>query len=201
MQINRIQNNNINTNFRALKINSKVRTELEGLSLQDLKAIKKLGEDVKSVKLYDVCFEDHIDTPTIRSTRLNDNVDYLKEFKDEEKTLGQHYYVKCDDMVFEGIRPRQPKIFEALFGDFAFSKYELFKGQNKFKQIATLTKMLEKDELNQQAKIKKAMIDDVKKHSKEDAKVLERQHAVDDLMDNHQYEAKKPKNIWSRFFN
>ena len=91
MQINRIQNNNINTNFRALKINSKVRTELEGLSLQDLKAIKKLGEDVKDVKLYDVCFEDHIDTPTIRSTRLNDNVDYLKKFKDEEKTLGQHY--------------------------------------------------------------------------------------------------------------
>ena len=104
-------------------------------------------------------------------------------------------------MQGQGIHPDEPKLFKRLFGILAKSKYALFKEVNEFKQIATLTKMLEKDELNQQAKIKKAMIDDVKKHSKEDAKALELQHAVDDLMDNHQYEAKKPKNMWSRFFN
>ena len=199
MQINKIQNNS--TNFRALKINSKLRPELEGLSLQDLKAIKKLGEDVKGVKLYDVCFEDHIDTPTIRSTRLNDNVDYLKEFKDEEKTLGQHYYIQCDDMVYEGIRPRQPKIFEALFGNLAFSKYELFKGQNKFKQIANLTKMLEKNDLKIDAEIKKYKTEQATKQSKETAQTLEKQHAVDNIMNNHEYvEPKSKDNFISKIF-
>lgn len=199
MQINKIQNNS--TNFRALKINSKLRPEVEKLDINKIRAFKQLGEEVKNVRLYDICFENNLTTPTIRNTKLANQKDYLKEFREEEKTLGERYFVECGNATCQGIHPDEPKLFKRLFGILAKSKYALFKEVNEFKQIATLTKMLEKDELNQQAKIKKAMIDDVKKHSKEDAKALERQHAVDDLMDNHQYEANKPKNIWSRFFN
>lgn len=199
MQINKIQNNS--TNFRALKINSKLRPEVEKLDINKIKAFKQLGEEVKNVRLYDICFENNLTTPTIRNTKLANQKDYLKEFREEEKTLGEHYFVEYGNATYQGIHPDEPKLFKRLFGILAKSKYALFKEVNEFKQIATLTKMLEKDELNQQAKIKKAMIDDVKKHSKEDAKALERQHAVDDLMDNHQYEANKPKNMWSRFFN
>ena len=199
MQINKIQNNS--TNFRALKINSKLRPEVEKLDINKIRAFKQLGEEVKNVRLYDICFENNLTTPTIHNTKLADQKDYLKEFREEEKTLGEHYFVECGNATYKGIHPDEPKLFKRLFGILAKSKYALFKEVNEFKQIATLTKMLEKDELNQQAKIKKAMIDDVKKHSKEDAKALELQHAVDDLMDNHQYEANKPKNMWSRFFN
>lgn len=199
MQINKIQNNS--TNFRALKINSKLRPEVEKLDINQIRALKQLGEEVKSVRLYDICFENNLTTPTIRNTKLANQKDYLKEFREEEKKLGENYFVECGNATYQGIHPDEPKLFKRLFGILAKSKYALFKEVNEFKQIATLTKMLEKDELNQQAKIKKAMIDDVKKHSKEDAKALELQHAADDLMDNHQYEANKPKNMWSRFFN
>lgn len=199
MQINKIQNNS--TNFRALKINSKLRPEVEKLDINQIRALKQLGEEVKSVRLYDICFENNLTTPTIRNTKLANQKDYLKEFREEEKTLGERYFLECENATYQGIHPNEPKLFKRLFGILAKSKYALFKEVNEFKQIATLTKMLEKDELNQQAKIKKAMIDDVKKHSKEDAKALERQHAADDLMENHQYEANKPKNMWSRFFN
>lgn len=199
MQINKIQNNS--TNFRALKINSKLRPEVEKLDINQIRAFKQLGEEVKNVRLYDICFENNLTTPTIRNTKLANQKDYLKEFREEEKKLGENYFVECENATYQGIHPNEPKLFKRLFGILAKSKYALFKEVNEFKQIATLTKMLEKDELNQQAKIKKTMIDDVKKHSKEDAKALELQHAVDDLMDNHQYEANKPKNMWSRFFN
>lgn len=199
MQINKIQNNS--TNFRALKINSKLRPEVEKLDINQIRAFKQLGEEVKNVRLYDICFENNLTTPTIRNTKLTNQKDYLKEFREEEKKLGEHYFVECGNATYQGIHPDEPKLFKRLFGILAKSKYALFKEVNEFKQIATLTKMLEKDELNQQAKIKKAMIDDVKKHSKEDAKALELKHAADDLMDNHQYEANKPKNMWSRFFN
>lgn len=199
MQINKIQNNS--TNFRALKINSKLRPEVEKLDINKIRAFKQLGEEVKNVRLYDICFENNLTTPTIRNTKLADQKDYLKEFREEEKKLGEHYFVECGNATYQSIHPDEPKLFRRLFGILAKSKYALFKEVNEFKQIATLTKMLEKDELNQQAKIKKAMIDDVKKHSKEDAKALELQHAVDDLMDNHQYEAKKPKSMWSNLFN
>ena len=199
MQINKIQNNS--TNFRALKINSKLRPEVEKLDINQIRALKQLGEEVKNVRLYDICFENNLTTPTIRNTKLANQKDYLKEFREEEKTLGEHYFVEYGNATYQGFHPDEPKLFKRLFGILAKSKYALFKEVNEFKQIATLTKMLEKDELNQQAKIKKAMIDDVKKHSKEDAKALERQHAVDDLMENHQYEANKPKSMWSRFFN
>lgn len=199
MQINKIQNNS--TNFRALKINSKLRPEVEKLDINQIRALKQLGEEVKNVRLYDICFENNLTTPTIRNTKLANQKDYLKEFREEEKKLGENYFVECGNATYQGIHPDEPKLFKRLFGILAKSKYALFKEVNEFKQIATLTKMLEKDELNQQAKIKKAMIDDVKKHSKEDAKALELQHAADDLMDNHQYEANKPKNMWSRFFN
>ena len=67
MQVNSAQNNN--TSFQALKINSKLKSELEKLSLQQIKAIKKLGEDVKGVRHYDICFEDNIVTPKIRRTK------------------------------------------------------------------------------------------------------------------------------------
>lgn len=199
MQINKIQNNS--TNFRALKINSKLRPEVEKLDINKIRAFKQLGEEVKNVRLYDICFENNLTTPTIRNTKLANQKDYLKEFREEEKTLGEHYFVEYGNATYQGIHPDEPKLFKRLFGILAKSKYALFKEVNEFKQIATLTKMLEKDELNQQAKIKKAMIDDVKKHSKEDAKALELQHAVDDLMDNHQYEEKKPKSMWSNLFN
>ena len=87
MQVNSAQNNN--TSFQALKINSKLKSELEKLSLQQIKAIKKLGEDVKGVRHYDICFEDNIVTPKIRRTKSRDKKDYLQEFRDEEKLLGK----------------------------------------------------------------------------------------------------------------
>ena len=142
MQVNRVQNNN--TNFKALKINSKLRPEVEKLSLQQIKALKRLGEDVKGVRLYDVCFEDNMSSPAIRSTKPMDKKDYLQEFRDEEKKLGKHAFVECGDVTYERILPKEPELFRALFGVLASQKYAEFKNQAEFKQIANLTKFLEK---------------------------------------------------------
>ena len=125
MQINKIQNNS--TNFRALKINSKLRPEVEKLDINQIRALKQLGEEVKNVRLYDICFENNLTTPTIRNTKLANQKDYLKEFREEEKKLGENYFVECGNATYQGIHPDEPKLFKRLFGILAKSKYALFK--------------------------------------------------------------------------
>lgn len=188
MQVNSAQNNN--TSFQALKINSKLKSELEKLSLQQIKAIKKLGEDVKGVRHYDVCFEDNIVTPKIRRTKSRDKKDYLQEFRDEEKLLGKHCKVKLNYLTYERLLP---------YGIQASQKYAEFKKQNEFKQIANLAKFLEKDEINKRNEVKTANIKHATKHSKVAAKALELKFAVEELMHNHQYKA--PNKLLSWLFD
>ena len=59
MKINKIQNNN--TNFKmALKINPKLRADIEKRGLGYTKDLEKLGKDVKDVKLFNICYEDNL---------------------------------------------------------------------------------------------------------------------------------------------
>lgn len=197
MQVNSVQNNN--TSFQALKINSKLKSELEKLSLQKIKAIKKLGEDVKGVRHYDICFEDNIVTPKIRRTKSSDKKDYLQEFRDEEKLLGKHCKVELKYLTYERLLPDEPKLFRDLYGIQASQKYAEFKKQDEFKQIANLAKFLEKDEINKRNEVKTANIKHATKHSKVAAKALELKFAVEELMHNHQYKA--PNKLLSWLFD
>lgn len=82
MRINNVQSNQ---NFgMALKINSKLYPEIEKSGLSHIKKLENLGDDVKNVKMYDVCLEKDAYDLKIRSANPNDNTDYLGNFRREE---------------------------------------------------------------------------------------------------------------------
>ena len=61
MQVNNIQNHN--TNFgMALKINPKLKPQLQSAHFATVERLQKIGKEVENVKLYDVCYENDIYT-------------------------------------------------------------------------------------------------------------------------------------------
>lgn len=65
MQVNNIQNHN--TNFgMALKINPKLKPQLQSAHFATVERLQKIGKEVENVKLYDVCYENDIYTPAVR---------------------------------------------------------------------------------------------------------------------------------------
>lgn len=185
MKINKIQNNN--TNFKmALKINPKLRADIEKRGLGYTKDLEKLGKDVKDVKLFNICYEDNLYTPKIKSVNPNDKKDYLQAFTNEESKLGKFYYVTCGDETFGGYNPDEPQLFKFLFGDKAPEKYKKFKQLTGFGKLAELTRLLEEKELKKISDKKAKEIEENAAKSKEEAKKLELKTAVDDLINNYQ---------------
>ena len=188
MRINNVQNNQ---NFgMALKINSKLNPEIEKSGLLHIENLEKLGNDVKNVKLYNVCIEKNAHDFKIRSTKPNDNTDYLGQFRHEEGLLGKwHEYTcissGCED-TYGGYNPNEPLIFRNLFGQTAADEYKKFKNLSKYEQIAELSKLLEREEQNRIA-------EEVAKQSKEATKLAEEKIynkklkiATNDLMEKYQ---------------
>ena len=123
MQVNNIQNHN--TNFgMALKINPKLKPQLRSAHFATVERLQKIGKEVENVKLYDVCYENDIYTPAVRSAMKNDSKNYFAEIQRQEGLLGKPYTVTCGDDTYQGFNPKYPPIFETLYNDKAYEKYK-----------------------------------------------------------------------------
>ena len=135
MQVNNIQNHN--TNFgMALKINPKLKPQLQSAHFATIERLQKIGKEVENVKLYDVCYENDIYTPTVRSAMKNDSKNYFAEIKRQEGLLGKPYTVTCGDDTYQGFNPKYPSIFETLYKNKAYEKYKQYASlQNRYSNL------------------------------------------------------------------
>ena len=110
MQIRSIDN----TNFQALKISPKLRAELAKSTDRYLKSLDNYGETMADVKLYNVVFEENMNTPKIFHATKNTTRDYFAELKNEENYLGKYYERPAGDDgdTVGGFYPDTPMVLE-----------------------------------------------------------------------------------------
>lgn len=195
MRINNVQSNQ--SFGMALKINSKLYPEIEKSGLSHIANLEKLGNDVKDVKLYDVCIEKDAHDLKIKSTKTNDDTDYLKNFRHEESQLGKWHEFTCVSAgcedTYGGYNPNEPQIFRTLYGKAAMEEYKKFRNLNKYEQVAELSKLLEKKDIAQ-FEIKNAQLSKEKaKLSRERAEKLKIKTATNNLMAKYQVETEPEK--------
>ncbi len=203
MRINNVQSNQ---NFgMALKINSKLYPEIEKSGLSHIANLEKLGDDVKNVKLYDICIEKDAHDFKIRSAKTNDSTDYLGNFRREESNLGKWYEFTCNSAgsedTYGGYYPNEPQIFRTLYGKNAADEYKKFKGLDKYKQIGELSKLLEKRDMAQIERENARIAQENTKLSKERAEKLKLQTATNDLMEKYKTDfAEEEQPVKKNFF-
>lgn len=206
MKVNNVQNTSANINFKmALKINPKLRPEVEKLGPKWVEYFEKLGKRVENVKHYDVCFEDSVYTPAVRSVE-NPQKNYYSALQREEDQLGRFVYLTCGDETYGFYNPNEPEIFRSIYGKEAPKKYASFRGiYDSGVQAAELSKLLEKQKLQRIADMK----------TKEAAKLLKEAQilsekeklnkSIDNLFDKYAgaipEEPTKKKSFWSRLFS
>ena len=202
MRINNVQSNQ---NFgMALKINSKLYPEIEKSGLSHIKKLENLDDNVKNVKMYDVCLEKDAYDLKIRSANPNDNTDYLGNFRREESNLGKWHEFTCNSSgcedTYGGYNPNEPQIFRTLYGKNAADEYKKFKEFDMYKQIGELSKLLEKRDKNNIA-IREAQ--KAKKAAElEEAKAgeLRLKEATNDLMDKYKADFPEEQPIKENLF-
>ncbi len=151
MQVSPIHNSNQNFGM-SLKINPNVKNELSKQSVEYLRSVKKVGEDVKEVKLFDVILDGSL-TPQVKKVGDPKSIDYFAELKEEEPYLGKYCYTAIDDTDISGFfNPTSPNIFRDLYKTKADQRYQEFKKLDALHQAAELSKMLETQELAKKAK-------------------------------------------------
>lgn len=204
MRINSVKRNQ---NFgMALKINSKLYPEIEKSGLSHIANLEKLGNDVKNVKLYDVCLEKDAHDLKIRRANVNDNTDYLATFRREESKLGKWYEYTCvssgSEDTYGGYYPKEPQIFRTLYGESAATEYNKFKTLDRYKQVGELTRLLEKKDMARIEKENARIAQENAKLSKEKEEKLKLQTATNDLMDKYKAdfpeEQSEKKNLFRR---
>ena len=188
MQVNNIQNHN--TNFgMALKINPKLKPQLQSAHFATVERLQKIGKEVENVKLYDVCYENDIYTPTVRSAMKNDSKNYFAEIKRQEGLLGKPYTVTCGDDTYQGFNPKYPSIFETLYKNKAYEKYKQYASlQNVHEQVAELSKILEKRDLMLQRKFEAEKQTKLVKENQIKEQKVKQETAIDNLLSQYQYE-------------
>ena len=188
MQVNNIQNHN--TNFgMALKINPKLKPQLRSAHFATVERLQKIGKEVENVKLYDVCYENDIYTPTVRSAMKNDSKNYFAEIKRQEGLLGKPYTVTCGDDTYQGFNPKYPSIFETLYKNKAYEKYKQYASlQNVHEQVAELSKILEKRDLMLQRKFEAEKQTKLVKENQIKEQKVKQETAIDNLLSQYQYE-------------
>lgn len=206
MQIHSVNN----TNFKALKISPKLRSELVKSTDRYLKSLDNYGEVMADVKLYNVVFEENMNTPKIFHATKNTTIDYFAELKNEEKYLGKYYERPAgfDGDTVGGFYPDTPRVFRILFGENAKERYGKFKTQDTLTQVCEYSRMLEEAEIkeirtNAQAKEQQSFAEAL---NKEAQRKINR--AADELIEKYGYEPSKEvvkindshKSWWKRLF-
>lgn len=206
MKVNNVQNNNANINFKmSLKINPKLRPEIEKLGSKSVEYFEILGKSVENVKHYDVCFEDSVYTPVVRSVE-NPKKNYYAALKREEDQLGRFVYLTCGDDTYGFYNPSEPEIFRSIYKEDAPKKYASFKAiYDSGAQAAELSKLLEKQKLQNIADMKAK---EAAKLAKETQALSEKEKlnkSIDNLLDKYigeiPEEPTKKKGFWSRLFS
>lgn len=188
MQVNNIQNHN--TNFgMALKINPKLKPQLRSAHFATVERLQKIGKEVENVKLYDVCYENDIYTPTVRSAMKNDSKNYFAEIQRQEGLLGKPYTVTCGDDTYQGFNPKYPPIFETLYNNKAYEKYKQYASlPNVHEQAAELSKILEKRDLMSQRTFEAKEQAKLVKENQIKEQKAKQETAIDNLLSQYQYE-------------
>ena len=204
MQIHSVDN----TNFKALKISPKLRAELVKSTDRYLKSLDNYGETMADVKLYNVLFEENMNTPKIFHATKNTTRDYFAELKNEENYLGKYYERPAGDDgdTVGGFYPDTPMVFRKLFGENAKEKYGKFKRQDALTQAAEYSRMLEEaeiKEINKRAK-EEAQQSFAETLKKENQRIVNK--LADELIEKFGYEPPKDiienkKSWWQKLFN
>ncbi len=201
MHINHIDDNN--TNFKALKLNpQKMPALLQKKTIEYILFLNKLGEQYKDVNLYHVILEDSF-VPKIIKEGQKDSKNYYQEFKEQEKHLGEFIYQTCGDETHGYSMPRVPFIFTKIFGENAKRRYENFKNMTPIEQAMELSRLLEKQELNEIAENK---LREAEKLAEENAKLLQKKEhnfAIDNLIEKFKMETaqdSEKKGFFRRLF-
>ena len=212
MQVNSVDSS---TNFKmALKINPKLQSSISKRGSDFLLALDNYGKKMSDVRLYDVVFDESINTPKI--FRFNENTarDFFAELKNEEKNLGRYYEIPAGFYgdTRSGFYPDEPKVFLKLYGKQAKAKYNEFKKFNIYEQAENYCRMLEELDVKQMRAQKKEeslnRVNEILK--KEKQKKLNR--TAEDLIEKYRYEKPaefvntvqtKPdkKSWWKRIFS
>ena len=208
MQINKVDN----TTFgMALKIDKKLRSELNAKPADFLKKIDKLGRKIEDVKLYNVILEEGkgLDNPVVKAHGAG-STDQFALLKHEESLLGKYYEIPSGmpgDSV-GGFYPDEPQAFRKVYGKDAEKKYKEFKALDIYDQAAEYSRILEIIDVRR-------LIDNEKKVAKQQfeeytQKMMREQQesAVDELLSRYENdvkiaekeEANKPS-FWSRVGN
>lgn len=196
MQVNNIQNHN--TNFgMALKINPKLKSQLQSAHFATVERLQKIGKEVENVKLYDVCYENDIYTPAVRKVGEKDSENYFAEMTRQEGLLGKLYTVTCGDDIYQGYNPKYPPIFETLYKDKAYEKYKQYASlPSVHERAAELSKMLEERDLMSQRTFEAKEQAKLVKENQIKEQKAKQETAIDNLLSQYQYEfEQKPEKV------
>ena len=188
MQVNNIQNHN--TNFgMALKINPKLKPQLRSAHFATVERLQKIGKEVETVKLYDVCYENDIYTPAVRKVGEKDSENYFAEMTRQEGLLGKLYTVTCGDDIYQGYNPKYPPIFETLYKDKAYEKYKQYASlPSVHERAAELSKILEERDLMSQRTFEAKEQAKLVKENQIKEQKAKQETAIDNLLSQYQYE-------------
>ena len=141
MQVNSINN----TNFKAMKVNPVLRSEIIKKGKDFVTELNNYGKQVADVKMYDVVFVDNIDCPKIFSMDMKVSRDFFYELKQEEKFLGKCYEVPAGPVgdTRGGFYPDEPRAFQKYYGKDASAQYAEFKKLNIYEQAIRYSRILE----------------------------------------------------------
>ena len=210
MKINSVSDN---TNFKAMKINPVLRSEIAKMGEDFVTKLNDYGKKIADVQMYDVVLLNDIKNPKVFSANKRVTRDFFYELKQEEKCLGEWYEGSAGEegCTSGGFYPNEPKVFQRLFGNDAKCKYAEFKQMNVYEQAMEYSRMLE--ELDIKMMVAKAKEKSEKRLSEylQQAKEQQLNKALDDLIEKygaeyHEGAVDKPlehvikKHWWQKLF-
>jgi len=193
--------------FKALKIDSKVASQLEKKSPDFINKLNTIGESLAEIKRFHVVLKDPLKLkPEIYADDVikHGNRDYFYELKHEiEPNLGKAYYVTSGDETFSGFNPTIPRIFEKIYGDNQETKYLEFKTLDEYEQATEYSKLLDKSIAMDEEKALKEKLAEEKRIEEERLKKEQHRSAIANLIDKYKLESpkqvEKPKKKWWPF--
>lgn len=188
MRTNKIDGN---SNFKALKINPKLRPQIINQGKEFLKVLDKCGMKISDVKLYDVVFDESIHKPKIFSHDKYITTDYFDLLRSEENCLGKWYQIPAGlaGDTAGGFYPDEPRVFRKLYGEAAKKKYADFKKLYIYDQACEYSRMLEELDIKHMvAKAKEESSNRIKEIQKNEA-LCKLNQQVDEILEKYKYEA------------
>ena len=183
----KVNSANDNTNFRAMKINPVLRTEIAKMGESFVAKLNDYGNKIADVQMYDVVLLNDIKNPKIFSADKSVTRDFFYELRQEEKCLGKWYEGSAGEegSTSGGFYPKEPKVFQKLFGKDAKYKYAEFKQKNVYEQAMEYSRMLE--ELDIKMMVAKAKEKSEKRLNEylQHAKEQELNKALDNLIEKY----------------